>query len=271
MRATLDLKRYSELAEKKFAPQQQLDQARAAADAGAATVKADEALLTQARLNLEFTRITAPVGGRVGSHQVSVGNLVVGGASNTTTLLTTLVSLDPIEFTFDVSEADQLAYKRGIAAGTLKSARDSVIPIQAKLADERTWSREGRVDFVDNQLNKGAGTLRIRALFPNGDQLLTPGQFARVRVPVSQPHPAILIPDRAVVTDQSRKMVMVLKPDGAVEPRPIQPGPLYQGLRVVRSGLASGDTVIIDGLMRARPGARVTPQPGSVALDPQAD
>ena len=121
------------------------------------------------------------------------------------------------------------------------------------------------------QLNKGAGTLRLRAVFANADQLLTPGQFARVRVPTSAQHPAILIPDRAVVTDQSRKLVMTVKPDGSVEPRPIQPGPTYQGLRIVRSGLGTGDTIIIDGLMRARPGAKVTPQPGTIALDPHAD
>ncbi|MEI8393108.1 MAG: efflux RND transporter periplasmic adaptor subunit [Rhodospirillaceae bacterium] len=270
-RATLDLKRSTELVQKNYAPQQQLDQTRAAADAGAAVVKADEALLDQARLNLEFTRVTAPVSGRIGAHQVSVGSLISGGSNANTTLLTTIVSLDPINFEFDVSESDQLAYKRAMVAGTVKSSRDSAIPVQARLADEQTWSREGRIDFVDNQLNRGSGTLRIRAVFPNADKILVPGQFARVRVPVSQPHPVLLIPDRAIVTDQARKIVMAVLPDGTITPRPIQPGPTWQGLRIIHSGLNPNDTVVIDGLMRARPGAKVTPQPGKIDPDPQAD
>ena len=271
MRATLDLKRSVELAQKNYAPQQQLDQARANADATAATVKGDEAALAQARLNLEFTRITAPVSGRIGAHQVSVGNMVIGGSTTTTTLLATIVSLDPIQFNFDVSEADFLAYQRAIAAGRATSARESVVPVQARLADERAWSHEGQVNFIDNQLNRGAGTLRIRAIFTNPEHLFTPGQFARVRMPGSLPHAALLIPDRAVLADQARKIVMTVGPDGTVAPHPVVLGPVIKGLRIVRSGLTAEDSIIIDGLMRARPGAKVAPQPGTFASDPQAD
>lgn len=271
LRANQDLKRYAELSKRDFATHQQYDNARAAADGAAATVKADEAAVDQARLNLEFTHIAAPVSGRIGSHQVSVGNLVVGGATNTTTLLTTIVSLDPIHFTFDVSEADQLAYKRGVAAGKLRSAQDSVVSVQARLVDENHWSHNGQIDFVDNQLNRGAGTLRLRAVFANPDLLLLPGQFAQVRAPASEPHIVLLVPDSAVVTDQSRKLLMVVTDSGTVEPRLVTLGPTAEGLRIVRSGVSATDSIIIDGLMRVRPGAKVTPTPGAITPVPGAD
>ena len=270
-RADLDLKRYADLAKKSYAPQQQYEQARATSLAAAATVKADEAALAQAKLNVEFTRIVAPVGGRISRHMVSLGNLVVGGSTNTTTLLTTIVSLDPIYVNFDMSERDYLAYERAVAAGQLKSTRDSTVPVQAQLSDERTWVREGHMDFVDNQINRGSGTIRARAVFPNASMFLTPGQFVRVRVPGSDPYKAILIPDAAVVTDQSRKIVMAVNADGTVVPKVIRPGPRYHGLRIVRAGLTAADTILIDGLLRARPGGKVTPQPGKIALDPAAD
>ena len=272
VRGNLDLKRYAELSKHDFATRQQYDNARATADGAAATVKADEAAVDQARLNLEFTHITAPVSGRIGSHQVSLGNLVVGGTNGgTTTLLTTIVSLDPIHFNFDVSEADQLAYKRGIAAGKLPSALTSVVPVQARLADETGWTHEGQIDFVDNQINHGAGTLRMRALFANSDRLLVPGQFARVRVPISEPHIVLMVPDSAVVTDQSRKLLMVVTEGGTVEPRLVKLGPISDGLRIVRSGVAATDSVIIDGLMRVRPGVKVVPKPGKITPVPGTD
>ena len=271
LRANQDLKRYAELSKKDFATHQQYDNARAAADGAAATVKADEATVAQARLNLEFTHITAPVSGRIGSHQVSVGNLIAGLAGGNTTLLTTIVSLDPIHFVFDVSEADQLAYKRGVAAGQLPSAHDSTVRVQARLVDEKGWSHNGQIDFVDNQLNRGAGTLHLRALFPNPDQLLVPGQFARARVPASEPHIVLLVPDSAIVTDQSRKLLLVVTEGGTVEPRMVKLGPTAEGLRIVRSGVSATDSIIIDGLMRARPGTKVTPQQGAITPVPGAD
>jgi RND family efflux transporter MFP subunit len=269
-RADLDLKRYADLAKKSYAPQQQYEQARATSLAAAATVKADEAALAQAKLNLEFTRIVAPVSGRISRHLVSLGNLIVGGSTNTTTLLTTIVSLDPVYVNFDMSERDYLAYERAVAAGRLKSTRDSTVPVQARLSDERGWKHEGHMDFVDNQINRGSGTIRARAVFPNKSLLLTPGQFVRLRVPGSEPYQAILIPDAAIVTDQSRKIVMSVAADGTVTPKVIRPGPRYHGLRIVREGLAASDTIIVDGIVRARPGAKVTPQPGKVALDQAA-
>jgi RND family efflux transporter MFP subunit len=269
VRANLDLTRYAELSKKEFAPQQQFEAARATAQGAAATVKADEAALAQAQLNVEFTHITAPVTGRISRHEISVGNLVVGGSSSTTTLLTTIVSLDPIYFYFDMSEADYLGYQRAVSAGLLTAARGSEVPVFVKLVDEQDWAHPGHMDFIDNQVDRGSGTIRARAVLPNPNRFITPGLFGRIRVPGSEPHEAVLIPDRAIVTDQSRKIVMTVKPDGTVVPKIIRPGPSYEGLRIVRKGLSPADTIIIDGLMRARPGAKVTPQPGKIQIGEQ--
>jgi len=265
--ANLDLARYSELAKKEFAPQQQLEHARATAEGAIATVKADEAAIAQAKLNLEFTHVMAPVGGRISSHQVSIGNLVVGGSTGTLTLLTTIVSLDPIYFTFDMSESDYLGYQRALEKGLMTTAQDSAVPAYVRLADERGWPHEGHVDFIDNQINGGSGTIRARAVFANASLLLTPGLFGRIRVPGSEPHQAILIPDSAIVSDQSRKLVMTVAADGTVAAREIRPGPTFEGLRIVRSGLGAADTIVINGLLRARAGTKVTPQAGTIATE----
>ncbi len=269
VRANLDLTRYSVLAKKEFAPEQQLEHARATAEGAIATVKADEAAVEQAKLNLEFTHVTAAVDGRIGSHQVSLGNLIVGGSTGALTLLTTIVSLDPIYFNFDMSESDYLGYQRAVQTGLMTAERDHAVPAYVRLVDEKGWPHEGHMDFIDNQINRGAGTIRARAIFPNASHLLTPGEFGRIRVPGSEPHQAILIPDAAIVSDQSRKIVMTVSADGTVAPRVIRPGPTYEGLRIVRDGLAANDTIIINGLVRARPGAKVTPQPGKIEVEPE--
>jgi RND family efflux transporter MFP subunit len=229
----------------------------------AATVAIAKAAIRTAELNLEFTRIVAPVSGRVGRREVSVGNLVTGGAGTGNTLLTTIVSIDPIYLVFDMSESDFLAYQRAVQSGKLKSTRDSV-KVFARLTDEPDWPREGRLNFVDNRIDRTAGTIRVRAVFPNKDGFLTPGQFGRIRLPGSDRYKALLIPDRAILTDQSNKIVMTVAKDGTVVPKRIRPGPIYDGLRIVRSGLAPGDRIIINGLMRARPGAKVTSQEGKI-------
>ncbi len=270
VRAQLDLKRYADLSQKEFASQQTFEQARATAAGTAATVKADQAQLDQAKLNLEFTHITAPVAGRASNHQVSLGNLIVGGDLGQASTLVTIVSLDPIYFYFDTAETQYLRYRRAVIAGTLKSPRQGPVPVQVQLVDEHSWSHEGAIDFVDNQFNRGSGTLRIRATFPNPETTMNAGQFGRIRVPASEPHQAILIPDTSIVADQARKIVLVVKEDGTVEGRPIQVGPTYQGLRIVRGGLSASDTIVLDGVQRARPGGKVTPQAGSITPDPQA-
>ena len=271
LRAELDLKRYADLVEKNFASRQQYEQARATADSAQATVKADDAALVQAKLNLEFTHITAPLSGRISRHQVSIGNLIVGGNNGSATLLTTIVSLDPIYFYFDMSETDYLGYARAVAQGQLRSTRDSPVPVYARLTDEQQWLHQGRMNFVDNQIDRSSGTIRVRAVFANPDLLIASGQFARLRLPASDAYKALLIPDSAVVTDQSRKIVMTVGPDNTVEPRVIRQGPTYEGLRIVRDGLLPTDTIIINGLIRARVSAKVTPQPGQIAPPPEAD
>src|SRR3990170_1950692 len=232
-----------------------------------ATASRDAALaaVNQAQLNLDYTRVTAPVSGRMGRHEVSVGNLVMGGTTGSTTLLTTIVSLDPIWLVFNVSEGDGMTYKRLVQKGEVKSPRDNPVEVEGQLMDEKTWTLQGTIDFVDNQYDRSSGTIRVRASFPNPDLFITPGQFGRVRVPMSQLHPTMLVPDAAVVTDQSVKLLFAVAPDGTVVPRPVELGPVADdNLRVIRSGIAADDRVIINGLLRARPGGKVTPEEGTI-------
>ncbi|MGQ9368770.1 efflux RND transporter periplasmic adaptor subunit [Azospirillum sp. ST 5-10] len=230
----------------------------------AAGVEVAKAGLRTAQLDLSFTRITAPLGGRISRREVSVGNLVVGGAVGSTTLLTTIVSLDPIHFEFDLSESDYVAYQRAAARGLLRSQRDGTVKVQGRLFDETAWSLDGTLDFVDNRVNRSSGTIRLRATFPNPNGTLTPGQFGRLWLPGSETYVGTLIPDSAVVSDQADKIVMTVAADGTVVPKPVRLGPIEDGLRVIRSGLDPTDRIIINGLLRARPGGKVTPQDGAI-------
>jgi RND family efflux transporter MFP subunit len=262
--ATRELARAASLREKDFVAQSTYDQRLQTSKSAAASVETGKAAIRQAQLDLEFSHITAPVTGRISQHQVSIGNLVNGGSTGTPTLLTTIVSLDPIYVNFDMSEAQFLAYERAAASGKLKSNRDKGVPIFVRLTDERDWVREGTLNFVDNQVDRGAGTIRARGIFPNPNFFLTPGQFGRVRIPGSEPYQAILVPDAAVVTDQSSKILMTVAEDGTVVPKLVRLGPTIDGLRVIRTGITPTDRVVIDGLVRARPGGKVTPQPGEI-------
>ena len=268
--ATLDLanrqlSRAATLREKDFVAQSTYDERTQTMKVAAASVETGKAAVRQAQLDLEFSHVTAPVTGRISRHEVSIGNLVSGGAAaSTPTLLTTIVSLDPIYLNFDMSEAQFLSYERAVAGGRLKSTRDKGVPVFARLTDEPTWTREGVLNFVDNQVDRSAGSIRARGVFPNPNFFLTPGQFGRLRIPGSDPYQAILVPDAAVVTDQSSKLVMTVAEDGTVVPKPVRLGPMIDGLRVIRSGLDAKDKIVIDGLVRARPGSKVTPQPGEI-------
>jgi RND family efflux transporter MFP subunit len=267
--AKQQLERAQKLRQNDFSPQSTLDQRQQELLSSAADAQVAQAAINAAQLNLDFTHIVSPITGRIGAHQVSVGNLINGGDTGSTTLLTTVVSLDPIRLVFDMSESDFLAYQRRAAEGKMLSKRDADIPVEAHLTDETEWTLKGKLDFINNQVDRTAGTIRARAVFPNPDLLITPGQFGRIRIPGSEPHDAILIPDAAIVSDQSQKIVMTVAPDGTVVPKPIRPGPTYQGLRIVRSGLSGDETIIIDGLLRAHPGAKVVPQPGKIELQPE--
>lgn len=259
------LSRADELRRKDFVPESTLDQRTEESRGAGAVVEAARAAVRDAELNLQFTRITAPISGRISARQVSIGNLVTGGATITSaTLLTTIVSQDPVYFSFDISEADYLAQVRRTRAKADTGDSTLVGSIgKLRLMDETDWPREGKVDFVDNQMDKGSGTIRVRAVVANPDRSVKPGAFGHIRLAISDPYDALLVPDAAIVTDQSRKMVLTVK-DGAVAPKVVTLGPVQEGLRVVRAGLAPDDQVIINGLMRARPGAKVTAQPGTI-------
>jgi RND family efflux transporter MFP subunit len=270
--AQRQLERSADLKNKGFEAVSSYDQRVSDLKVAAAAVESAKATIRSAQLNVEFTRITAAVSGRISNHLVSIGNLVSGGEGGAgTTLLTTIVSLDPIYFNFDMSEGDYLAYQRATEKGLMKSTRDNSVPVALHLNDEKGWPHEGKLNFVDNQVDRNSGTIRLRAQFPNPDYFLTAGQFGRIRIPGSEPYQAILVPDAAVVTDQSRKIVMVVRDDGTVEPKVVRTGPTYDNLRIIRSGLAPTDRIVIDGLLRARPGAKVTPQPGKIELEAQAN
>lgn len=215
----------------------------------------------QAQLNLEWSVVTAPISGRISNRKVDVGNLVTAP----TTLLTTIVSLDPIHFVFDASEADYLRYARLNETGERPSSRDSANPVRVKLADEETFKHEGKMDFVDNQMNARSGTIRGRAVLENTAQLFVPGVFARLQLFGGEVD-GLLIPDSAVVSDQMRKIVFAVGDDGVVKALPVKLGPIYEGLRVVESGLSKDDKIVIDGIANpmVRPGAKVTPQPGEI-------
>jgi len=265
--AQQQLDRTAQLRKNDYATKETYDERVSQVAIAAASRDAALAAVNQAQLNLDYTRVTAPVSGRMGRHEVSVGNLVMGGTAGNTTLLTTIVSLDPIWLTFNVSEGDGMTYKRLVQRGELKSPRDAGNPVevQGQLMDEKAWTLKGDIDFVDNQYARTSGTIRVRAAFANPDLFITPGQFGRVRVPMSQLHPTLLVPDAAVVTDQSVKMLYTVEPDGTVVPKPVELGPVTDdGLRIVRSGITADETVIINGLLRARPGQKVTPEQGTI-------
>jgi RND family efflux transporter MFP subunit len=245
-----------------FASGELLDQRSQQQLAAEATLEQAKAAVRSAQLNIEFTHITAPISGRISNHRASIGNLIAGGPnSGTPTLLTTIVSLDPIHLDFEMNETDYLTYQRFLLS---QKGTNPDRTVEANLSDERGYPRRGVLDFVDNQMDRSSGTIHARATLPNPDLLISAGQFARLRLPTSAPKPTLLVPDSAVSTDQSRKLVMTVAPDGTVVPKPVEVGSLSGGLRVINSGLSPNDQVIINGLMRARPGTKVTPQQGSV-------
>jgi membrane fusion protein, multidrug efflux system len=241
-----------------------VDQRRQAlAAAQAATLEAEGAL-KRAELDIEFSQVRAPIGGRISRHLVSVGNLVQGSESGAT-LLTSIVSLDPIYVYFDMDETIYLKNNKLWFEGKRPSSRDTPNPVQITLTGETKSLHEGKMDFLDNRLDVSTGTLRGRAVVDNHDLSILPGQFARVRVLGSAPYEALLLPDTAIATDQSRKIVFVVKDDNTVEARPVTLGALDDSLRVIKEGLKPDDNVIVDGLQRARIGAKVSPHPAAAA------
>jgi RND family efflux transporter MFP subunit len=256
-----ELYRAQELKRSDFGTAQNVDQRSADLRAAQAAVDDAKAQIRDAQFDLEHCRITAPFTGRIGTHLVSVGNLIAGSraAASPTTLLATLVSLDPIYLDFDMSESDFLTFSRARA----RLMDNLAEKVEIALSDEPQFTRQGTLDFVDNVLDRSSGTIHARATVPNPELLLTSGEFARVRLIVGAPVPTLLVPDIAVLPDQSQHIVMTVSPDGTVAAKPVEIGDLRGGLRVIRSGLTPDDRVIIDGIPYAAPGAKVAPQEGT--------
>jgi RND family efflux transporter MFP subunit len=263
--ARQQVQRYEPLTARRIAPESEMDTRRANLGEAQAALSSARAALRQAELELEFTEIRAPRPGRVSDRRVDAGNLVQQGE----TLLTSLVALDPVYASFDASEAQYLRYARAAQGGMRGAEGEGGLQVQLRLLDETDFAHSGRLDFVDNGFDRRSGTIRGRAVLPNPDLFLTPGSFARLRL-FAGDSAALMVPDAAVLADQSGRMVLTVGPDGTVVPRPVQLGPLVDGLRVVRSGITPEDRVIIGGLHRARPGTRVTAEQGRIGPSPLA-
>lgn len=263
--AEADLARGQQLVRERTITEQTFDQRTQAKRVAEANVGAQEAAVRQATLDLEFTELRAPVSGRIGDRRVAPGNLVVGGAAGTTTLLATIVTIDPIRFEFTFDEASYLRYERLSKSGQDVAGREGSVAVSLKLLDEQNFGHKGRMDFVDNVINAGSGTIRGRAVFANPNGVFTPGMFGRIHVPGSSPYTAVMVPDAAIGTEQVRKFVYVVEADGTVRQRYVTLGSLDGELRVIKEGLKPDETIIVNGLMRARPGQKVTPKEESPA------
>lgn len=242
---------------------EEVDNLRAAARSAEANIAAADAVVRQRALELEFTRVRAPIGGKASYRRIDPGSLVSGGDSGASTLLTTINAVDPVYFTFDVSEALLLKAQRERADGNGEPQL-----VEIRLQDEPDYRWHGRVDFTDNQIDPNSGTIRARAVVANRDAFLTPGMFGSMRLASSRPVEALLVPDSAVVTDQAGKAVMVIAKSGQAEPRPVTVGPVIDGLRVIKSGLGANDKVIIRGLQRLMPGAPIQPKLTRIVPEP---
>jgi multidrug efflux system membrane fusion protein len=307
--AQADLQRGQALLQNKTITEQTYDQRTQAKNVAEASVAAQEAMVNSAELDLDqYSELRAPVDGRIGDRRVSVGNLITGGAGGNTTLLASIVSVDPIRFEFTFDEASYLRYER--FAKNRKSAQavdppsappsdkpadqqtvqqagqqadppsdpqatdqrqdgvDTGVPVSLKLIDEKDFDHSGKIDFVDNAISTSSGTIRGRAIFANPNGIFVPGMFGRIRVPGSPPHLALLIPDAAIGSEQARKYVLVVDDSGTVRQKYVTLGQLDGGLRVVRDGLLATDRVIVNGLMHAQPGIKVKPQEQSTPAAP---
>jgi RND family efflux transporter MFP subunit len=258
--AQADLARADKLLKSRAISQEEYDTRNATRVSAAAALKAAEAQVAIARLNLSYTRVTSPIDGRVGRAEVTIGNLVSGGQGSQATRLTTVVSLSPMYAYFEASEQNYLKYIDLARSGERPLSRDNANPVQMAVGNETEFKHEGYMDFVDNRVDAGTGTLLGRAVFPNPDRHLTPGMFVRVRLLGTGKYKGALINDRAILTDQDRRYVLVVGEGDVVEYRAITPGPIVDGLRVVRSGLQPGERIIVNGLQRVRPGMTVAPQ-----------
>lgn len=268
--AQLNDRRTVKLAADKVIAQEEIDTRRNELLQEQAAYLAAKADYDDAKLNLDFTRVTAPISGRISRKLVTEGNLIRGSDTGDPTLLTTIVSLDPIYCYFEIDERAVLKYQRLDREGKRPSSRRVANPVRLQLADEADFMHAGTMNFVENQLDPETATVQVRAVFDNPDLALSPGMFARVKLLGSGSYKAVLIPDKAVVSDQSQKFVNIVKADGSVDYRKVELGPIIDGLRVVRSGVEAGDRVITRGLQRLLPGVKVDAKPDDTAIPTDA-
>jgi RND family efflux transporter MFP subunit len=255
-----DFTRGQQLVRDKTITDQTFEQRSQAYRNAQASVSNAEAAVRQADLDMEFTELKAPINGRIGDRRVSPGNLVTGGTAGNTTLLATIVSTDPVRLEFTFDEASYLRYER-LPKGQDVASRGTGVKVALKLIDEHDFDHEGSMDFVDNVIDRSTGTIRGRAVFDNPNGVFTPGMFARIRVPASPPYEALLVPESAIGTEQARKFVLTVNGENTVVPKYVTPGQVTpDGLLVIKDGLGPDDRMIVNGLLRARPGQKVTPQ-----------
>jgi RND family efflux transporter MFP subunit len=234
------------------------------ADARKARFEEAKAALDSARLDLQYTEVRAPIDGRVSRALLTEGNYVSGNAGSAS-LLTTVVSVDPVYVYVDVDEASLLKFNELTAAKQLETSADGKVPVELQLADESNFPHKGCIESFDNQLDADTGSILMRAVFNNEDGRIVPGLFARIRIPLSARHPALLVDESAIGTDQANKFVLILSPTNTVQYQPVELGPLIDGQRIVRTGLAAGEKIVVNGLARVRPGMSVTPEDASSA------
>jgi RND family efflux transporter MFP subunit len=254
--ARTELARSRALAAQQAASTEEVEQRQAALRTAEADVAAARAAIRAQQLNVGFTRVLAPISGMVSDRRVDAGNSVAADQ----TVLTSIVSTNPLQFSFDGSEALLLKYQRQNAGSTEGTQ------VRIRLGDETSYVHAGRLDFVDPVVNSAAGTVRARAIVPNPTGFLKPGMFGNLRLAASRPYPALLVPDEAIVTDAARRVVYIVDKAGTVLARPVELGPLTGNLRVIRRGISPQDRVIINGIQRARPGQKVKPQPGRIRI-----
>ena len=263
--AEADLSRAQGLVGGSVISQQTFEQRTQAKRVAEANVASQQAALKQAELDMEFTELKAPVAGRIGDRRVSPGNLVTGGTGGNTTLLATIQTIDPIRFEFTMDETSYLRYSRLAGAGPDQADQGVKVPVKLRLIDEEAFSHDGVIDFVDNAISSSSGTIRGRAQFPNPKALFTPGMFARIQVAAGPPREALLVPDAAIGTEQVRKFVYVVDAENTAKPKYVTLGQLVDNTLRVVTGLDEADRIIVNGLMRVRPGAKVTPVTAAAA------
>jgi multidrug efflux system membrane fusion protein len=254
--ASKELARAETLVERGNISRSALDERRQRFAAAQAQIEGAKAALRRAELDMEFTKVRAPFAGRVSVKQVSIGNLIKADE----TVLTNIVSQDPIHFYFDVDERSYLAYARMAREGERASGRVTPYNVRVTVADERLPEFLGHLDFVDNRIDEATGTMRGRAVFPNADLILQPGLFGRISIPGSPVYQGVLIPDEAIGSDQDRRIVYVVDDANVVSAQVIRPGPRIDGYRVVRTGLTGSERIVVKGLIRVRPGMTVDPE-----------